>query len=66
MTQNAEFCMWNSYYSDDYIFLFMPLRFLGSWNDKGSDVSDIGSHNLKYKYQQNKGKAIPLQACTSL
>jgi hypothetical protein len=29
MTQNAEFCMWNSYYSDDYIFLFMPLRFLG-------------------------------------
>jgi hypothetical protein len=29
MTQNAVFCMWNSYYSDGYIFLFMPLRFLG-------------------------------------
>jgi hypothetical protein len=27
MTQNAE--LWNSYYSDGYIFLFMPLRFLG-------------------------------------
>jgi hypothetical protein len=44
----------------------MALRFLGSWTDKSSDFSEIGSHNLKYKYQQSKGKAIPLQACTSL
>jgi hypothetical protein len=38
----------------------MALRFLGSWNDKSSDVSDAGTHNLKYKYQQNKGKAIQI------